>query len=258
MSVACVALILRKRHEALFIRRAMRQGDKWSGHIALPGGRQEVFDASNYATCLREVKEEIGIDLTVSSTFEFQQEISNQIIPIKTIEYGKQGLTVHVFVFRAKSDDFQIKPDPKEVAETAWVDLEFDHPQVWIPTKILPLYLGVSKIWIPLIQRIKFDNVDFRALRLTRMDEEMSSTNREPFILWGMTLRIIERYKKLTNLPVSEDQRFYRFPSEILNFIYGKFHNSEDHPSLTMNKIFTRSAGFAAGGLMIGFLYSKS
>ncbi|MDE2141073.1 MAG: CoA pyrophosphatase [Elusimicrobia bacterium] len=49
--------------EALFIRRAERAGDPWSGHIALPGGRKEASDADRLATAVRETSEEVGVEL---------------------------------------------------------------------------------------------------------------------------------------------------------------------------------------------------
>lgn len=50
--------------EVLFIRRAERAGDPWSGHIALPGGRREPADADLLATAIRETREEVGVALT--------------------------------------------------------------------------------------------------------------------------------------------------------------------------------------------------
>jgi 8-oxo-dGTP pyrophosphatase MutT (NUDIX family) len=50
--------------DALFIRRAVRADDPWSGHIALPGGRREPADADRYATAVRETDEEVGVALT--------------------------------------------------------------------------------------------------------------------------------------------------------------------------------------------------
>jgi 8-oxo-dGTP pyrophosphatase MutT (NUDIX family) len=65
-----VALILipgRSGLEALFIRRAERSGDPWSGHIALPGGRRESGDTDRLATAVRETEEEIGVRLPASA-----------------------------------------------------------------------------------------------------------------------------------------------------------------------------------------------
>lgn len=63
---AAVTLILREVHgatEALIIKRAEREGDPWSGNLALPGGRAQADDRDLLATAARETHEEIGIDL---------------------------------------------------------------------------------------------------------------------------------------------------------------------------------------------------
>jgi hypothetical protein len=49
--------------EILFIKRAARVGDKWNGHVALPGGKRDLEDADDAATAMREALEEVGIDL---------------------------------------------------------------------------------------------------------------------------------------------------------------------------------------------------
>lgn len=63
---AAVALVLvpdRTGLTALFIRRAERAGDPWSGQVALPGGRREPADSDLLATAIRETREETGVDL---------------------------------------------------------------------------------------------------------------------------------------------------------------------------------------------------
>lgn len=64
---AAVALILRPTAdddlELLFIQRAARDDDPWSGQIALPGGRHDDTDASLEATAIRETREEVALDL---------------------------------------------------------------------------------------------------------------------------------------------------------------------------------------------------
>lgn len=49
--------------ELLLIKRAEYEGDPWSGHVALPGGRHEPDDASLEDTAVREVHEELGLDV---------------------------------------------------------------------------------------------------------------------------------------------------------------------------------------------------
>ncbi len=50
--------------EMLFIERATRDGDPWSGHMAFPGGRTEPTDDDTFDTAVRESREEIGFDIT--------------------------------------------------------------------------------------------------------------------------------------------------------------------------------------------------
>ena len=49
--------------EILLIQRAVRDGDPWSGQIALPGGRRDPEDATLQDTAIRETREETGLDL---------------------------------------------------------------------------------------------------------------------------------------------------------------------------------------------------
>ena len=68
---AAVALVLRgvstADAELLFIRRAEREGDPWSGHVAFPGGRRDAADGSLEATARRETGEELSLDLDASA-----------------------------------------------------------------------------------------------------------------------------------------------------------------------------------------------
>ncbi len=64
---AAVALILRESDddglEILFIKRAARADDPWSGQIAFPGGRRDAVDQTLEDTAVRETHEEVGVDL---------------------------------------------------------------------------------------------------------------------------------------------------------------------------------------------------
>ena len=66
---ASVALILCERdHDLslLFIQRASHPGDRWSGHIAFPGGRVDAADASPRHAAERETREEVGLEIDES------------------------------------------------------------------------------------------------------------------------------------------------------------------------------------------------
>ncbi|KAI8370035.1 hypothetical protein EDC96DRAFT_552436 [Choanephora cucurbitarum] len=54
--------------EILFMQRTARQGDRWSGHVAFVGGKNEPGE-TDQETVEREVREEIGIDLSDHSKF---------------------------------------------------------------------------------------------------------------------------------------------------------------------------------------------
>ena len=73
-----------------YIKRASRPGDRWSGYVAYPGGRQEATDESLFHTVHREVKEEVGIDLT-GSNFVHVGRLDDREI---TTSLGKRMLMV--------------------------------------------------------------------------------------------------------------------------------------------------------------------
>jgi hypothetical protein len=50
--------------EVIFIKRSARQGDRWTSHVALPGGKRDPEDEDDKAVAIRETAEEIGLDLT--------------------------------------------------------------------------------------------------------------------------------------------------------------------------------------------------
>ena len=62
---AAVAVLLAPDPDSLLlIRRAERADDPWSGHMALPGGRQDAADADLIGTAIRETAEEVGFSPT--------------------------------------------------------------------------------------------------------------------------------------------------------------------------------------------------
>jgi 8-oxo-dGTP pyrophosphatase MutT (NUDIX family) len=103
--------------EVLLIRRAEREGDPWSGHMAFPGGRRDPGDADLLATALRETREEVGLDLGARGT------LLGRLDDLQAISRSRPtGMTITPFVF-SLSGEVALTFDPEEVAEALWVPL---------------------------------------------------------------------------------------------------------------------------------------
>lgn len=99
--------------ELLFIRRAERASDPWSGHIAFPGGRRDVGDAGLLATAVRETMEEVAIDLNRATRVA-------RLPDVPAFTRGKRSaLTVAAWVFLVERD--VVATPNEEVAETIWM-----------------------------------------------------------------------------------------------------------------------------------------
>ena len=82
---AAVALILDESPEGLallFVERAEREGDPWSGHIAFPGGTIEPSDRGPRAAAERETREEIGLDLGSAEFLGRLDDLAGTILPV--------------------------------------------------------------------------------------------------------------------------------------------------------------------------------
>ncbi|KAJ5726549.1 uncharacterized protein N7483_007906 [Penicillium malachiteum] len=107
--------------EVLFIKRASRVGDRWTGHVALPGGKRDPEDADDQATAIREASEEIGLDLTTDDCIH----VGNLPERVVTTSWGSEPLMVLCpFVFlTTRNDSPNLKLQPTEVASTHWIPL---------------------------------------------------------------------------------------------------------------------------------------
>ena len=112
---AAVAVIIRPDGGVLFIRRAEHDGDPWSGHIALPGGRVDPGDATAEAAARREALEEVGVDLRHARLLGMlDQVVSPDLAP---------RIVVSPFVY-VMDDVPDVVPDPREVAGCYWFTLD--------------------------------------------------------------------------------------------------------------------------------------
>ncbi len=116
---AGVAAVLRatdRGAEVLVIHRAEHPQDPWSGHMALPGGRQDPGDADVRAAAERETTEEVGIDLAAHGRFLGSLD---EVLAVSKAR--ATGLVVSPFVY-ALNRDVEISAN-EEVQATLWIPL---------------------------------------------------------------------------------------------------------------------------------------
>ena len=161
---ASVAFILRDSEqgpEGLFIERATRDGDPWSGNVGFPGGRVEPEDGSLRETAERETREEIGLDLTRRKHLGRLSDIAGAHLPVR----------VACFVYLITGEPPLLLSD--EVTEAFWVPLvALTAPERRITAKIL----------------FRNRNVTTPAIILPQPDKPL---------LWGITYRLVREFLEI-------------------------------------------------------------
>lgn len=128
---AAVAAVFRdgdRGTELLFIERAARAGDPWSGQMAMPGGRVEPQDVDAASTAMRETREELGLDLGGAVRLGRLAELHG----------GVRAITVSAHGFWLPGERPLLRPNV-EVADALWIPLDelaeperavaYDYPQ---------------------------------------------------------------------------------------------------------------------------------
>jgi 8-oxo-dGTP pyrophosphatase MutT (NUDIX family) len=164
---AAVALVLRESAvaddvELLLIRRAMREGDPWSGQIGLPGGRWSANDGTLERTALRETHEEVGLDVNVHGSVLGQLDELRPRTPVLP------PIIVRPFVVALHS-----MPDlvpSGEVAEMRWVRVsELFHADARVRTSV----------------------------HVRDMHLKVDAYQMGDFTVWGMTERILATFAEI-------------------------------------------------------------
>jgi 8-oxo-dGTP pyrophosphatase MutT (NUDIX family) len=172
-SEAAVALVLHQpaggAPELLFIERAKREGDPWSGHMAFPGGRRHGSDPDMQATAARETHEEVGIELgpPIGQLDDFAGTRNPEVAP----------LVVAPFVYEMRERPETVPNH--EVADTVWIPL----PEILDPRSAVEYR----------VERASFRE-GFPAIRYDR------------FTVWGLTYRVLGNFLEILGhrLPLHE------------------------------------------------------
>jgi 8-oxo-dGTP pyrophosphatase MutT (NUDIX family) len=100
--------------EILFIKRAVRVGDPWSGHLAFPGGRAEDSDATLADLAMREAAEEVGIDVRQGG------RLLGRLTTVRPLSVRIPAVTVTPFVALAPEGAIP-RLQPEEVEAAFWM-----------------------------------------------------------------------------------------------------------------------------------------
>ena len=160
--------------QVLFIERASRDGDPWSGHMAFPGGRVDDTDASPQAAAQRETLEEVGLSLAGC-------ELLGQLDDSPGLPGTARELVVSAFVFHV-TEPQPLVPN-HEVRQTFWFPVE----------SLLDSQL----------------HVEHRVVRGTRTNFPGILVG-EPgrHVVWGLTYRFLESFLQIVGRPLPERWKF--------------------------------------------------
>lgn len=171
---AAVAMLLRDRPgspEVLFIERASRAGDPWSGHMAFPGGRIEPADPHSRAAAERETLEEVGIDLAEAEPLGRLDDLQGHRAA------GVPRLVISAFVYHL--------PEPRRLVTNHEVRQAFWFPLRGLlePQRHVEYELGTSQ-WTGFPGIVVGDP--------------------ERHVVWGLTYRFLEIFFRLVGRPLPD------------------------------------------------------
>ena len=166
--------------EVLFIKRAARDGDPWSGHVAFPGGKNE--GESDMACAARETLEEVGLDLA-GGGYLFLGRLDDHPVYTGGRRLADSAYCAGVWV-QTREHTPPLTLQRAEVAEVRWVRMSallpgrVDARGVRRPAaRYLPPWLcallRVQDVYLPAIE----------------LPPEGGASGAAQFLLWGMTLQ---------------------------------------------------------------------
>jgi 8-oxo-dGTP pyrophosphatase MutT (NUDIX family) len=167
-AIALILLDLDASLEVLLIERATRDGDPWSGHMALPGGHRDPTDGDLGATAERETLEEVGLDLRAHG--ERLGRLSD-CMPIRGVPIAVRP---YVYLLAARP--------------TLLLSAEV-RQALWVP--VAPLLSGAGQT----------------TYSLSRGNEhlELPAWNIDGRVVWGLTYRVLDEFFRRFNALLKQE-----------------------------------------------------
>jgi 8-oxo-dGTP pyrophosphatase MutT (NUDIX family) len=247
--------------ELLFIQRAVRQGDPWSGHIAFPGGRREDADEGDLGCAVRETQEELGLDLNDEGQFRLLGRLDDEAIPSSRVGRNGGVLSSFVFVQKPPAADWHDTVDQNANTPAMLLDVKEVAACLWVPMDCLlagssartthvhtirPMQLGIigRATPAPLLKLLGVLTIRYTAVDVIGACTEIvyaegdhqvgegssnvcniSPEDEHIPVLWGMSLRAASDLVKVFGGSSHVANRpTFVFDNRILAFVHRGFH----------------------------------
>ncbi|KAF1943352.1 nudix family hydrolase-like protein [Clathrospora elynae] len=254
--------------EILFIKRAARVGDKWNGHVALPGGKRDPEDDDDAVTAMREAIEEVGIDLGPDNAIA----VGNLPQRIVTTSWGKVPLMVlcpYIYLLTSPAYPSQ-RLQPTEVASSHWVPLRAllspalrTHEYADVSARLAKSELGIKRWFL----QAMLSKMMFAAIHLVPANSTYCATipdfiptddaprgivgkvkegmvgghggkdRKPPLLLWGLTLGVVSDF--LEHMPPHNALELWTYPTftnwDVRFVMWAMSYRFRHHKSLEMS-----------------------
>ncbi|CAI2374020.1 unnamed protein product [Moneuplotes crassus] len=209
--------------QVFYIKRGDDEGDRFSGHVAFPGGKVEEGE-SLLEGAIRETHEEVGFDLLDSNNFALITQYP-LTIPFMFMK-NRRRMFVTSFVFIQLSfDEIQPVYQEREVQSSVWTSLEFlaSHNEqfLWDRPQRNPRYKTDLTLLMP-----TFLLVDSEKYSQQDIYNDPSVVNKD-FPLGGMTLYLTRHFLNFTGMKnIRPHMGYYKIQevkNKTLSVIAGKF-----------------------------------
>lgn len=151
----------------LLIKRAEREGDPWSGHMAFPGGRYDKVDKNGLATAKREMHEEVGFDIDEHVA---HGHLIGRLSDVRTTR----------------------RVIPKPMVISPYVFLVPQQPE------LTPNYEVAETLWLPMDFFNDMSNRDTFSFEYRGRNVNMPCYRHDDKVVWGLTLSIIDELLSIT------------------------------------------------------------
>ncbi|QSZ36949.1 hypothetical protein DSL72_009040 [Monilinia vaccinii-corymbosi] len=228
--------------ELLFIKRAAREGDRWTSHVALPGGKRDPTDATDKDVAVRETAEEIGLDLR-GERCVYVGNLPERVVSTSWGSVPIMVLCPFIFIWICPAFP-PLQLQPAEIASTHWVPLRV----LLSPSVRTYEYVNVSDrfakqggVVLKSLLKPTIGKMRFSAIRLRPSESLYCSSTKEyfsdepeakkglfgraytwlkggdkaqsdrPLLLWGLTLGMVADF--LDQLPPHDSVELWEHPT---------------------------------------------